>query len=152
MRRHLAPSVDEDERRLRRDPKVLPQRSVIIDRVLESADSERVDEVVDRGQIIPTGHTDERNLISELLMHRYDRRGFSTTRRSPRRPEPKQNIRAFQRVEVDLSTRGSRRDELVDTSGRRRLFAATRGADERENHDERREKANHTRETTQPRR
>lgn len=97
--------VDEDERGLCRDLVVGPQRAVIVDGVLEGADIERVDELVNCRKLVPAGNTDKRDGASILLVYRCDRRGFCSARRSPRCPEPQHGVGAFEGVEVDLATR-----------------------------------------------
>jgi len=84
--------VDERERWLRCDAIFHPYRSVTIDGVREVSDAEGVDELLDCVQVVATCDTHEVDVIAVRSLHLCDRRGFSSTGRSPRSPEPKDGV------------------------------------------------------------
>ena len=144
MRRGLTGRVDEDERGLRHDTHLVPDAAGLVDDVWERADTEVVDERPDRIEAVTAGDADEGDLVSVLLLDLCDRRGFTSTDRSPRRPEPQQNILTLERVEVELGAIGERHENDICFGrrcgcryrlGRRCLGAgvatATRGKDDR---------------------
>lgn len=104
----LAAGVEEDEGGLRDDLEILPDRSGLIDDVVERANVVVIDELVDRIQTISPGNADEDDVGSVYRLYLYDRRGFKLASRSPRRPEPQQHVLATQRVEVELAAGRSR--------------------------------------------
>ena len=98
--------------------------------MVEHADTERLDELVDGRKIVSPGDPNELDLVAIGFVNRYDRSGFGTTRRSPRRPEPQQTIRALESIEVDLPAGRRRRPQFGGGTGAAGLVrTAARGSD-----------------------
>ncbi|WP_419477470.1 hypothetical protein [Ilumatobacter sp.] len=104
---------------MRHDLEVLPDRSGLVDDVGERVDLEFIDELGDRLEIVASSNADEGDIGAVSFLYLCDRRGFTTTRWSPRRPEPQQHILATQRVEVELGTAGGWHHHRFEVCGRR---------------------------------
>jgi hypothetical protein len=117
VRLGLATCVDEDERRLRHNLKVVPNLTGFIDDVREPADPELVDEADDLIELVAPCYSDKGDIGTVLFLDLCDRRGFTTANRSPRRPEPEHHVLTAQRVEVELSAICSRHHHRFDVRG-----------------------------------
>lgn len=95
--------VDEDEGRLCRDSITRPDGAGLINDVGECSHLIGGDELVDRRKIITARDADEVDVSSKALLYLCDRRGFSATRSSPGRPEPKDGLGSLKSAQVDLA-------------------------------------------------
>ena len=80
--------VDVDVRALPCDTKAFPELLGLIVDVLERTRSRRINELAMSVRIAEPWDSEEVDLVTELLLYLYDRRGFCTSKWSPGRPEP----------------------------------------------------------------
>jgi hypothetical protein len=116
VRRRLAAGIKKDERGLRDDLEVLPDRPSFVNDVIERTHVVFVDELVDWIKTISSGDADEGDVGSICCLDLCDRRGFTLANSSPWRPEPQQNVLAAQRVEIKLVASGSRHKHRFEVS------------------------------------
>ena len=109
--------VQEHERWLCCDVERRPDSAGFVNGVGEGIDFERVDEVSNRVEIISSCDSDELHILTVLLLHLCDRRGFCSARASPRSPEPKHDVLTCEAVPIELSTIGGWKEKWL---GRRR--------------------------------
>jgi len=114
VRAGLAARIEEDEGRLRDDLIGLPDLTSSVDDVLERIDVVVVDEPVDLLEGVSASYADKDDIGTVSFLDLCDRRGFTLTQRSPRRPEPQQHILAAQGIEIEVFTTGGRHEGRVD--------------------------------------
>jgi len=121
--------VDEDERRLAADAVELPDITVDVGDVGKGIDTGVGDKGLHLLNAVATGDPDDPSPPLELLLHGCDRTRFTATRRSPRCPEPQDDVVAFEIVRIDETATDSVLDEVVGPLGgdRGRRTALGRG-------------------------
>ena len=74
------------------DLEVRPDRTGLIDDVVEGPNVELVDETIDRVDTVASGDANEHDVRAIQVLDLCDRRGFTLASRSPRCPEPQQHV------------------------------------------------------------
>lgn len=100
--------VGRDQELVERGPRV----GRCIKGVLEAIQVVLRDEALGMIPVAPTGHADEEYVITEVVVRLCDRRGFTDAVRSPRSPEPEEDLLALEITEVDLSAIKGRHDDI----------------------------------------
>lgn len=111
VRFNRAVVVDEQERGLASNAELLPHAAIGVGDVIEPIDTSLGHPVLKDGELFAASDADNGDVVGECLLNLCDRRGFSNTRRSPRRPKPEHNILTSKRTEVDLTTAHRRSHE-----------------------------------------
>jgi hypothetical protein len=108
VERRLSVGIKEDERRPRGNLEVLPDRPGFVDDVIERAQVVFVDELVDRAKTVSSDHADEGDVGCVCCLDLCDRRGFTLTNSSPRRPEPRRRRWPTRRSDIRRTLSDSR--------------------------------------------
>jgi len=74
--------------------------------VVEAVHLEVVDELFDGGDLVAASDADDEDVVAVSLVDLCDRRGFCLAGRSPRGPEPEDDVAPLEAVPVELPSTG----------------------------------------------